>query len=237
METIKIGMGNGHNKAALVDLVRKSHCDSFSAHEAQQILPAFKKMTGVRVTVAGQHWGEERNRAKETCVLTKRSNENIGEMTRLVSEKVPAVERVAPDRVLVVSMYQHPVARRAGYDGIAHFGLHPNASPDELRDPKSTSPAVREYEESIRSTARLMTVFKRDGLLPILSGDLNLPENVITPWSPRRVFVNGLNMKYVVHGVDWILWSRRDLIKLSHQWHPLFDHHGITAIFKANRED
>jgi hypothetical protein len=233
--TLRIGMGNGHNRPGLVQWYHDSKADSFSAHESQRLGIEFPGATR-RVIVAGEGWVSPDGKAQETCVITLNKWENIGEMTRLVSEAVPGKERVAPDRVLAISMFEHPVATEAGFDGIAHAGLHPNAGPRVLRGSRPRSPILREYRESMESTRDILLTLENDGLLPILSGDLQLRWRDRQPWSPYQMFVAQLGWEAHTDAIDWVLWHP-SLELLGVQKRQLLDHVGICVELGARAGD
>jgi hypothetical protein len=234
--TLKIAMGNGHNEQTLVKWAKEADAHSFGAHEAQRLIDEFaKKMPDHRITVAGRGWHEERNRARSTCILTDNNLENLGELTRKASEKIPGNERLAPDRVLVGSMYAHPVARRLEYEGIAHFAAHPDASPQRLRGDDPMVPVVREYGEFMRTLVRTVLWARRDDLIPVITGDLQLPPDVDRPWSPKHVLVDALGFDYVHNHIDWILWPK-DLLEMvpnSLVKRKLHDHTGMKVSLRA----
>ena len=93
--TLRIGHGNGHNEQSLVSWVRAAEADSFSALESQRLLPDLMRLRKHRVTVAGDDWSEDRNRAKSTAIITRSKHESLGEFTRKVSERLKPDLRVA----------------------------------------------------------------------------------------------------------------------------------------------
>lgn len=230
--TIRIAHGNGHNKDELVRWLDNVDADSASAQEAQRLIGNFRKaMPDHRLTVAGPGWDEPKGRAKSTLIMTRNKFPNIGQGTRQVSERIEKYERIAPDRVLVWSMFEHPLASHLGREGIAHFSLHPDAGP-ALRDGNNIRhPIVREYLESLQSTARWLTAARRDGLLLILTGDLQLPKggrwNTL-PWHPHNVIGGPLGMKERAEGIDWIMVDRLLEFRGPMATHKLYDHTGFS---------
>jgi hypothetical protein len=234
MNMLTIAHGNGRNEQSLVQFAKDANADSFSAQEAQMLLDEFRKIPRHRVTVAGEDWAEARNRAKSTLILTKSEHENLGELTRKVSERIPSALRVAPDRVLVCSMYAHPVAALAGAEGVAHFSLHPDAGPEALKGNDPKHPIVREYTEALVSTRTLMRSARQDGLLLVLTGDLQLRmEDRRQRWSPVNMLADPLRLGFAAEGLDWILFDRR-LRKLGPmRLRKLHDHIGFVQSFGA----
>ena len=222
--TIRIGHGNGHNKGSLVEFVKSADCASFSCNEADQLLPELRRIRSHRVTAPGKDWVDRR--ARSTSLVTRSAFPAIGELTRQVSENIPEHEKFAPDRVLVASFYEHPVARALGRDGIAHFALHPDAT---VKNRRADHPLVREYREALVSTRKWMQTAERDGLLPILTGDLQLSLRATQDWSPTKLIADPMKLKARAVGIDWILIDRRlDFAGPLHK-HKLYDHTGFVA--------
>jgi hypothetical protein len=232
--TLRIGHGNGHGKKSLVDFVRYADADSFSTLEAQRLLQRLRRLPKHRVTVAGDDWSEKRQRAKSTAIVTRSKHENLGEFTRRVSERIPSAIRVAPDRVLVVSVYRHPIAKECGKEGVAHFALHPDAGPKALKGTDPDTHIVREYREAFDSTREWMQAARRDGLLLFLTCDGQIPEEVKRPWGPRPQIAKQLNMEYRAVGIDWILWDRAVAAHGGLEKRQLFDHVGFVQEFRPN---
>lgn len=235
--TLRIAHGNGKNKASLVDFVRDADADSAAALESQRLERQWRDLEVVaqlRQTVARKGWTEERDRERSTRILTSRARPNIGELTRLASEKVPAYEELAPDRVLLASMYEHPVARAAGADGVAHLVLHPDAG-GMLRDPaQGDHRVVREYREAWETFARMASALRSDGLLIVGTSDAQMPLKCEVPWNPRRIVGRRIPLRYAATGIDWLLYDRRlELVDWTE--HRLFDHTGFVADLKERR--
>lgn len=232
---LRIGHGNGHNENSLVRFVQDADCDSFSGNETQRLLGRLRAIAGHRVTVAGDDYTEARNRARSTCVVTKSSLPNLGELTRKVSDRFEPALRVAPDRILVASYYEHPVAKRLGKEGVAHFALHPNAAPEALGGTDGNHPIVRRYRESLESTYEYMRVARREDMLVILTGDLQVGEHNDRPWSPRRRIAQPLKLKTRNVGIDWIMID--PLLEFAGDLHTreLHDHPGFWAALRPAR--
>lgn len=229
--SLVVAMGNGHNEQSLVRWIKQAGAHSFGAHEAQELIDDIRKdLPDHRITVAGRGYHEKRNRARSTCVVTDNNLENLGEFTRKVSERWTGNIKLAPDRVLVGSFYAHPVATKVGCEGIAHFALHPDAGPNALRGDDANHPIVREYMEAMQSTVKWVRAAQRDGLAVILSGDLQLPEDVDRPWSPRRMFSTLLDMNHVSAHIDYIFWDPvLEMVPGSKEVRQLHDHKGLKV--------
>lgn len=222
--TLIIGHGNGHNEPQLEGFVRDADADSCAALESQRV--DLDSIRGHRVTRAGEAVDP---RARATSIVTSNRRRNIGELTRQVSEEIPGLERVAPDRTLVVSMYEHPVADAVGREGVAHMALHPDAGPRALRGelgPKH--PIVREYVEAWVSTLRFARALRADGLLIVITTDAQMFPNLDVTWNPRLSVAKPLKLEVHNSGIDWLMYDRR--LQLT-GWREvdLFDHDGFVA--------
>lgn len=205
---LRIAHGNGHNEASLVQFVKDADADSCGCDESQKLRRKLKRTRQRRVTMAGKGWTEDRNRAKSTCIVTHNRNANIGELTRKASDRLPFALRVAPDRVLVASMYEHPVADATGHAGVAHFELHPVAGPAQLNGSNPDAPIVREYRQALVTTRRWMRAARYDGLLLVLTGDLQMREDNDRPWHPLRLIAGPLHLRYRWVDIDAIMVDR-----------------------------
>lgn len=226
---LTIAHGNGKNQPSLVDFVRTSKADVAAAMESQQLQLRWDTLNAYRQTVAGRGWSEERDRAKSTRILTRTDLPNIGEMTRLASEKISAYEKYAPDRVLVVSMFEHPIAEKAGADGVAMLALHPDAG-GMVSDPnQGTHRVVREYRESWETFFRVARMLRSDGLLIVGSTDAQMVANCAVPWNPARLArAAELPLRVRSIGFDWLFYDRR-LHVGDFRTVDLFDHKGFIA--------
>lgn len=227
--TLRIGHGNGHNEPSLVHFAKVSGADSFSCNEAQLLrgrLSRGKVGRRYRLTAAGD--GFRDRRADSTIMLTRRGLTNLGEGTRLVSERIPTAIRVAPDRVVAWTIYKHPVATRLGHEGVFHLGAHLVAGPRKLNDPKAErSRIVQEYEDGIGSLESLLEWAKTEDLLRILTGDLQVREGNRLPWSPSRL-ADRQHMAVHTEQIDWLLHDPQLRLKRV-DTRELFDHTGFVA--------
>lgn len=225
--SIRIGMGNGHNKPSVVRMAERSGCDSFCGMEVQKLVPEFRAIPNTRLTIAGEAFAEELDRAKSTLIVTSNSLENLGQTTLKVSERVESHLKFGPDRIEVVSCFAHPVARRAGWDGVAHIGLHPNAT---VRNRDANHPLVREYRESMETLKRTVRFYQGQRLLPIVTGDLQMTvADDDVPWAPMNALVRDLNMEFVAHKIDWILWHKSLRQAGRVRLVELYDHKGMIV--------
>lgn len=233
--TLRIGHGNGRNEQSLVAYVQQANADSFSAQEAQRLLGPLRDLPKHRVIVAGEDWTEQRDRAKSTSIITQSEHANIGQFTRKVSERIPTNLRVAPDRVLVASFFEHPVAEALKLEGIAHFALHPDAGPKQLNGDNPDAPIVREYREALQSAAVWMESAMLDGLAVILTGDLQVGARHNKPWGPRALIQRPLGLQARVIKIDWILIDPRLQFVGPLEPKELFDHTGFVATIAPRR--
>lgn len=225
-----IGHGNGHNKASLVDFVQDAGACSFGGNETNKLTPELRRIPDTRVTVAGADYADRR--ARSTCIVTRSEHENLGELTRKVSEAIPKVEKFAPDRVLVASFYAHPLATALGREGIAHWELHPDAT---VMRHKPDHPIVREYREALTSARRWMRSATLDGLVNVLTGDLQATARWRAPYGPREILAGPLAMRCRVVHIDWIMVDPLLRFAAPLQVRELFDHRGFVATLEAAR--
>jgi hypothetical protein len=226
-----IGHGNGHNKPGLVDFVKDADADSFSALEAHRLIDDLDAVARHRIVGGDEGFTEPRNRANTTVIVTANRNPNLGSLTRLVSERIEKIDRIAPDRVLRVSFFEHPLAKAVGFEGIAHFGLHPDATVARHRDPKH--PIVREYREALDSTRRWMSAARHDGLLPVLTGDLQVNDRFRADWGPRAQIIDPLQMNARAVRIDWLIYPRELTLAGRLETRELYDHTGFVARLRA----
>lgn len=226
-----IGHGNGKNKPSLVDFVKDADADSFSALEAHRLVDDLDAVARHRIVGGEEGWAEERNRANTTVIVTANRNPNLGQLSRLVSERIPGKERIAPDRVLRASFFAHPIAEAVGFEGVAHFALHPDAAVARHSDPKH--PIVREYREALDSTRRWMKAARSDGLLPVLTGDLQVGTKFKADWGPRSQIAGPLDMNTRVVKIDWLIYPSELALAGRLETRELYDHTGFVARLRA----
>jgi hypothetical protein len=226
-----LGHGNGHNKPSLTKFIKDTDADSFSALEAHKLLDDFEALRRYRIIGGEEGWEAKDGRSNSTAILTARRNVHLGRFSRQVSERIPAVERIAPDRVLWGSFFKHPLAEAVGFEGIAHFALHPDATVRKHNDPKH--PIVREYREALDSTRRWMTAARRDGLLPFLTMDGQVGARHKADWGPRPQIAGPLEMKTAVRDIDWLLYPHEVTLAGRLETRELYDHTGFVARLRA----
>lgn len=234
---LMMAVANIHNEDEGVRYAQSRMRDGYAAVGVMESQRAFAdaEINGTRITVAGAHWEEERNRARSTRIITTSAAKNIGEVTRLVSEKVQAYEELAPDRVFVASLFEHPIARKAGADGIAFGVIHPSVA-GVLRDPdEKRHPIVREYREALISTRMFMRTFRRDGLLLVLGMDGQMSASVEVPWSPLNMIGEPLRLQAVTQGLDYMFVDRR-LRVAGHDFVRMHDHWAVEVGLDARRD-
>lgn len=225
---IRIGHGNGHNRHSLANFVRETQTDSFGCNESDRLLKAMRKIPGRRL-IAPSGDGVRDPRAASSCISTSNARENLGSLVRKVSEPLPNFSRVAPTRTLVASFFAHPLATRMGFEGVAHFNLHPDAGPAALAGTDPAHPLVREYREALVSTAVWMKAARRDGLLLILTGDLQVRAVNDRPWSPRNLIADELDLAYWTTNIDWCIYDKRLKLVEPPRLRQLYDHTGFVV--------
>lgn len=233
---LMMAAANIHNEPEGVEYVRTKMRAGYAAVGVMESQRAFANVTipETRTAVAGRHWEEERDRERSTRIITDIEAANIGEFTRLVSEKVQAYEELAPDRVFVASLFEHPVARRAGADGIAFGMIHPSVA-GVLRDPdEKRHPITREYREALMSTRLFMRSFRRDGLLLVLGMDGQMPASTDVPWHPLSMIGERLNLQAVNRGLDYMFVDRRLEVAGTH-FTRMHDHWAVEVSLNARR--
>lgn len=231
---IRIGHGNGHNKQTLVEFVRDADADSFGCNEAHLLANELDSVRRHRVTAVGEGWREDRGRAGTTRIVTSNRRENLGELTRLVSDRLPNQLRTAPDRPLVCSMYAHPLALELGYRGVAHFELHTSAGPAQLKGTDRAAPVVRETMQAFDLARHWMRAARYDRLLLVLTGDLQVTRGLQRAWSPERMIAGPLSLEVLTPGdhIDWLMVDKA--LKPANVWtRRLYDHTGFVADLEA----
>lgn len=230
--TLTIGHGNAHNRPEILDMIRDTDPDSFGCNEVQKMTDQLRALPGRRVIGGSEGWDEPRNRGNSSAIITSNDRASLGRLERQVSERLPNYERIAPDRVLHGSFFEHPLATSLGFEGIAHWELHPDAAMMR-QDP--SHPIVREYREALRSTRQWMRCATDDGLLNVLTGDLQASETFRADYSPRAILAGPLNLSVMVVGIDWIMVD--PLLRFVGPLHlrQLYDHAGFVATIGARR--
>lgn len=225
MKTLRIGHGNGHNESSMVLWARRSEYDSMGLNEAQKRQGDLEGIVKRRVVRAYSN----DPRGMNTAVLIDRNLPEIGRVTRQVSE--PLAFDAAHTRVMVGAMYKHPLAKKLGFEGVAHFEVHPTPAPKQLNGNDPNAPAVREYREAMASMRLWMQAARNDNLLLVMTGDLQVRASHTKPWGPRKMLCEPLNLSYKTSGIDWILYDEKLVLARRMQYKALFDHTGFIATF------
>lgn len=216
MATLTIGAINGKNRPVAFRRMAAKNVDSFSTSEAGRPWSVRTLRSRRRYwyetadVVPPLTMPKARHRRLNTGVAVRRRFQYLGGLTIRVSEAVPGLERVAPDRYWTVALYAHPVARQVGCEGVAHVSIHPDAAPQAIiHGRKPGSPILREYEESVDSLVRMVKWLRRDGYLVVGGGDANITDRSDPhPWSP---FLRLRRLGFVcdVHGIDFLFHDPR----------------------------
>ena len=224
---IRIGTGNGHNEKSLVNFVADQDCTAYGLQEANTLLHDFRTLGEYNTFCAG----DDRARG-EVPILVRHNKKILGKSYHKVSDAIPGLERVAPDRWSTQVRFEHAVATEAGYKGIALINWHPDAGPKQLHGTNPNAAIVREYSlaaASVKNDIRSARIAK---YLPIVTGDLQMTYKDRQTWAPYYLYAS-LKMQTVTDNIDWIAWDPNLRLVASHTV-PLFDHNGIVATFKAN---
>lgn len=228
-DVLRIGHGNGHNDRSLVDFVRTSGCDSFGGNELHRLIRPLNRIPGTRLIAVGK--GATDRRARSTAIITRDEHADIGAGYRQVSENIPAHDKFAPDRFLVWSMFEHPLARLLGFEGVAHFALHPDAT---VMKRTNDHPLIREYRESMASTARFMKAARRDRLLLVLTMDAQVTARFKADWGPRAMIAQPLDLSARFVHIDAVFFDAALRLAKPLERRQLFDHTGFVSTFTAN---
>lgn len=228
---LTIGHGNAHNRPTVVDFIRDANADSFGGDELQRILPEVNAIRETRLIGDEEGWDEPRNRANSTAIITANRNPRIGSLSRQVSERIPGkVEKFAPDRVLRGSFFEHPVAKAVGREGVAHWELHPDAT---VMKHKPDHPIVREYREALESTRGWMRQASRDGLVNVLTADIQTHARFRAPYGPRELLAEPLGLRCRWVRIDCIMVDPLLRFAGPLKTRKLYDHTGFVARLRA----
>jgi hypothetical protein len=222
LHTLTIGHGNGHNETSLVRLVEFSGCSSFGCAEADRLLPQLRALEHYETFVGG-----ETRCPGEVPILVRRSHEILGHHAHQISDAIPGLTRVAPDRWATQVRYRHPLAKALGFKGVAHIAWHPDAGPKQLNGHNPDAPIVREYRAAENMIVQDIKHARAQGYLVVVTGDLQMTDHADQPWAPSRVY-GRLNLATYADRIDWIAFDHA--VKIRHvETPPLFDHPAIVA--------
>lgn len=183
------------NKGRAKRLLRELRADSIGLQEGQGLLPALP-IRGYRV-LYDRDSRDQRRGAKDTIVLTRNSHHSLGTLTLQASEEVSPT-RFAPDRWITASCYEHPMGP------VAHVNIHPNAT---VMNRVDSAPIVREYAEHSVALDHVLSLYRDEGFIVVVTGDLNWRRKAKAAHSPYEVFA-AHKLRVVSHGIDAIAFPR-----------------------------
>lgn len=195
---LNVYAGNKTPRRAVRALL-KSGPDSAGINEGYRIIPLLKLRRRYRVFHG--EGGREPRGFLDTPILTRRELPSLGTMALRISERAAPL-KLAPDRWVTVSCFDHPVGQ------VAHVNLHPNAA---VMGRQEEVPRVREYAESMDTLDRLLGFLEEEGFLCVVTGDLNFrpePRARRAPHSPYEVFARH-KLTFRNEGLDVIAWPRQ----------------------------
>lgn len=172
--------------------------DTIGINEGYRIIPLLRARRGYRVFYG--EGGREPRGYKDTPILTRKTLPSLGTMALRVSERAAPL-KLAPDRWVTVSCFEHPVGP------VAHVNLHPNAA---VQGRDEDVGRVREYAESMATLDRLLGFLSGEGFLPVVTGDVNYrpePRARRAPHSPYEVFARH-RLTFRNKGLDVVAWPR-----------------------------
>lgn len=221
-----IAHGNGHNRHELVSFIRDADADSAGGNEAQDLIGDLKEIPHARLIVGGPNWDSERGRHRSTLIVASDRNTSMGDLSIRVAERVPEVIKWAPERALVASLFEHPVADQLGLRGVAHFEHHAHAT---VKNRPEDSRVVLEYRQGLDYCRHWMRAAKSNGYLVVLTGDLQLTDDWDKPWGPRADLADPLDLDTATVHIDWLMWDRRLKKAGKLKTVDLFDHRAFVA--------
>lgn len=203
--------------------------DSIGMSEAYRRTRLLSRLRGYRLTV-GRGARDRRRGAKDVPILTKAGHVSLGAGAVQISEAArPA--RLAPDRWLTFSLFDSPAGP------IAHLNLHPDAG---IANAAPGVPRVREYAEAMKSLERYVRLFRLEGFLVVVTGDLNFPAELhdhLPVYAPAKVFER-LDLAVWSQHLDYVAYDRRlTLIKrgVIDKRQTMSDHPWLLATFTSRR--
>lgn len=183
---------------ATIRTALRTKAHSIGMTEAYRVTRLLAAVEDYRLTV-GRGGRDQRRGAKDVPILTARSLVSYGAGAVQISEAAKPA-RLAPDRWLTFSLFESPAGP------IAHLNLHPNAA---IVGRDQAVPRVREYAESMLSLERYARLFRLEGFMPVVTGDLNYPQQLhdeLPRYAPREVFQR-LDLTVWAQGIDYIAHS------------------------------
>ena len=185
---------------ATIRLATRTGADSIGMSEAYRVTRLLAHVDGYRVTY-GKGARDRRRGAKDVPILTKTTHASLGAGAVQISEAAKPV-RLAPDRWLTFSLFASELGP------VAHLNLHPNAG---VAHAPATSARRREYAESMATLERYVRLFRLEGFLVVVTGDLNYPANLhedVPAWAPSEVF-RRLDLGVWSKHLDYIAFDQR----------------------------
>lgn len=198
--THTVGHANTHNSIRAVRVLRRHGCDSIGLNEVNRLTETLVKLRGYRLLVGGDG-ARDPHKARSNALLVRKGLPLWGRFHLQASERVPGVERIAPDRWIVAALIDTPD------DGkIAHLSVHPNAG---VRGHDLSLTRVRGYVEYMRTLDRLLDLVDAEGFAPVVTGDFNLPSTETQKFlTPYRLFdQRGMTVRSV--GIDGVALDKR----------------------------
>lgn len=224
--SLTIGHANIHNSKQGVKVASRSGADSFGINEGGRRIGMLRALSRYReFHGAGGKADAPHRGGPSSPIITRKNLPSLGTLALQVSEQVNASLRVAPDRWITVSCFEH------GVGPVAHVNIHPNAAVKGL---SMKNDRVAEYDEFMRSLNRLISFLKAEGFHVVVTGDYNLARSGKTgALTPYQVF-DGHGMRVKTIGIDGIAWTTGLTLRRFHKIPKKrlrSDHNGFTATF------
>jgi len=232
---LTIGALNGHNSMpAFRKMIRRKY-DALALSEAHRLMKPLGSLGRYRMEV-GTPGRDKRRGVLDGPVLIRRDRTSLGSVALQVSELVKAYERIAPDRWINGALFDHPLATQLDAAGVALLSFHPNAGMQLRNADREDHPLVREYSESVRSLARMVRWLSREGFVPFVAGDYNLPKSAAVPWSPYGA-LEEIGFSSMSEGVDALSYPFRLVepvggLQVTSRTRIGSDHPAIAATFR-----
>lgn len=246
---------------AAIRLATRTGAHSIGMSEAYRVTRLLAAVDRYRLTV-GRGGRDKRRGAKDTPILTQATLVSLGAGAVQISETAKPA-RLAPDRWLTFSLFESDAGP------IAHLNLHPNAGiahavpfqpdvelianaegnakilkQDREAAARYAAPArvlrVREYAESMKSLERYVRLFRLEGFLVVVTGDLNYPAELhehLPVYAPAKVFER-LDLAVWAEHLDYVAYDRRlTLTKrgVIDKRQTMSDHPWLLATFTRRR--